>query len=75
MAVYRIGYFYGYLNEQGEEITAAKYGLAWDAKEGVARAAFRTGIGFLNQKGETILQPIYRDIRDFSEGLARAQLF
>ena len=73
-AGYNEGFLWGFLDENGKAITPAHFGLVWDFKEGLARAAYRDGIGFINPNGELVLEPRWKDARDFSEGLARVQL-
>ena len=75
MSVYNIGLYYGFIDKDGKELTGPKYGLAWDCKNGMARAISQRGFSFLNQEGEEVISTIYGDVRDFSEGLARAQLY
>lgn len=70
------GEYWGYINLEGKEVTPDVFGLAWDFKNGFARAAFADGIGFLNRKLELAFYPPEAtvDMRDFTEGLAPVQL-
>jgi hypothetical protein len=76
IATYAKGKYWGYVNLAGEELSGDVFGLAWDYKDGLARAAFKEGVGFLdlNQKLAFFPPPGTVDIRDFSEGLAPIQL-
>ena len=71
-AAFRRLELWGYVNNNGVEVTDLIFGLAWDYKEGFARAAFEEGIAFINreQKLAFIPQRGTTDLRDFHEGLA-----
>lgn len=76
MAVYLMDDGWGFLDTTGRALTPAVFGLAWDYKEGFARAAFSDGLGLLdrNQKLACRLPAGVIDLRDFREGLAPIQL-
>jgi len=67
---------WGYIDTTGRPLTPFIFGLAWDFKEGFARAAFPEGIAFINRTMEIPFYPPDRttDMRDFSEGLAPVQM-
>lgn len=73
--VSRNGYW-GYADLQGQEPMGHPFGLAWDFKEGFARAAFKDGIAFINRNLDLAFYPPNGtvDMRDFSEGLAPVQV-
>ena len=75
-AAYSKDDYWGYLDTSGKEMTGEVFGLAWDYKEGYARAAFKEGIAFIdkNQKLAFYPPPGSLDMRDFSEGLAAVML-
>ena len=75
-AAYSKGDYWGYLDTSGHELTGEIFGLAWDYKEGLARAAFKEGIAFINASQELAFYPPDNtiDMRDFSEGLASVQM-
>lgn len=72
LAAFSKGDFWGYLDEKGTEKTGDVFGLAWDYKEGFARAAFKDGIGFIDEQQKLAFYPPEGsiDLRDFSEGMA-----
>lgn len=76
IAVYYTGEHWGYMDHDGAELTIDVFGLAWDYKEGFARADFADGIAFLdrNQRLAFYPPPGTIDMRDFSEGLAPVQI-
>lgn len=76
IAVYYTGKHWGYIDLAGAELTVDLFGLAWDYKEGFARADFADGIAFLdrNQRLAFYPPPGTLDMRDFSEGLAPVQI-
>ncbi|HJW30055.1 MAG TPA: WG repeat-containing protein, partial [Saprospiraceae bacterium] len=63
---------WGYLDTLGHEATAPLFGLAWDFREGFARAVFKEGLAYINRKLQLAFYPPTGsiDLRDFSEGLA-----
>lgn len=67
---------WGYLDSTGAERTGAVFGLAWDYREGFARAAFQEGIAFINRHQRLAFYPPPGavELRDFQEGLAPVQL-
>lgn len=71
-AAYSKGNFWGYLDTSGSQVTDGIFGLAWDYKEGFARAAFKDGIAFIGRTQTLAFYPPAGslDMRDFSEGLA-----
>lgn len=75
-AAYSKNQLWGYLDKEGNEITGDVFGLAWDYREGYARAAFKEGIAFIDKKQTLAFYPPARtmDMRDFSEGLAAVQI-
>ncbi len=76
IAVYKGNEYWGYLDYHGNELTGEVFGLAWDYKEGVARAAFQDGLAFIDGKQQLAFYPPpgTQDMRDFSEGLAAIQI-
>lgn len=72
IAAYSKGDYWGYLDTTGNELTEPVFGLAWDYRNGLARAAFEEGIGFINHQQKLAFYPPENalDLRDFSEGLA-----
>jgi hypothetical protein len=76
IAVYYTGNHWGYMDRDGTELTVDVFGLAWDYKEGFARADFADGIAFLDRKQRLAFYPPpgTMDMRDFSEGLAPVQI-
>ena len=75
-AAYSKGDYWGYLDTAGNELTGEVFGLAWDYREGFARAAFKEGIAFIDKNQNLAFYPPAGslDMRDFSEGLAAVQL-
>ncbi|MEO6132845.1 MAG: WG repeat-containing protein [Saprospiraceae bacterium] len=75
-AAYSKGDFWGYINMQGQETTKDVFGLAWDYKEGYARAAFKDGIAFIDAFQKLAFYPPAGalELRDFSGGLAPVQV-
>lgn len=67
---------WGYLDTKGKKLTEEGFGLAWDYREGLARAAFKDGIAFLDKNQQLAFYPPRGtiDMRDFSEGLASVQI-
>ncbi|HEX5113285.1 MAG TPA: WG repeat-containing protein [Saprospiraceae bacterium] len=76
IAVYLRGKSWGYIDANGKELTEPIFGLAWDYKNGFARAAFEDGIAFINSKQQLAFYPPEGtlEMRDFSEGLAPVQI-
>ncbi len=76
LAAYGKGEFWGYMDKTGLERTNDVFGLAWDYREGLARAAFKDGIAFIDQQQNLAFYPPLGsvDMRDFSEGLASVQM-
>lgn len=76
IAAYYTGNHWGYLDLDGTELTVDVFGLAWDYKDGFARADFADGIAFLDRKQRLAFYPPpgTMDMRDFSEGLAPVQI-
>ena len=71
-AAYSKANLWGYINANGEELTGEVFGLAWDYREGFARAAFQDGIAFIDKYQKLAFYPPQGtlDMRDFTEGLA-----
>ncbi len=67
---------WGYLDTAGREVAKPVFGLAWDYREGLARAAFSDGIAFIDRRQKLAFYPPPGtvDMRDFSEGLAPVQI-
>ena len=76
LAAYHKTTSWGYMNLNGIEQTVDVFGLAWDYKEGFARAAFADGIAFLDRNQKIAFYPPGGTINmhDFSEGLAPVQI-
>ena len=72
LAVYGKDKSWGYLDRNGKELTGNEFLLAWDYKEGFARAAYEQGIAFIDEQQKIAFYPPpgTLDMRDFSEGLA-----
>jgi hypothetical protein len=70
------GQYWGYLDREGNELTDRVFGLAWDYRDQMARAAFQDGIAFIDTKQKLAFYPPRNtvDMRDFSEGLAPVQI-
>jgi len=75
-AAYSKGDYWGYMDIKGQELTGEVFGLAWDYREGYARAAFKEGIAFIGRNQKLAFYPPNGslDMRDFSENLAAVQL-
>lgn len=75
-AAYSKDDYWGYLDTAGYEMTGEVFGLAWDYREGFARAAFKEGIAFIDTNQKLAFYPPNGsiDMRDFSEGLAAVQI-
>lgn len=75
-AVYGRDGTWGYLDTSGREVTKPVFGLAWDYRHGLARAAFSDGIAFIDRRQQLAFYPPPGtvDMRDFSEGLAPVQI-
>ena len=75
-AAYYNGSNWGYMDADGRERTPDVFALAWDFKDGFARAAFTEGIAFINRRLELAFYPPPGtiDMRDFAEGLAPVQV-
>ncbi len=67
---------WNYIDISGQVLTEESFVLAWDYREGFARAAFEDGIAFINRQQELAFYPPEGalDMRDFSEGLAPVQV-
>lgn len=76
VAAYSKDELWGYIGLDGKELTPGVFGLAWDYREGKARAAFRDGIAFIDLHQQLAFYPPNGtlDMRDFSEGLASVQV-
>jgi WG containing repeat len=76
ITAYNINELWGYMDLYGNTLTQEVFGLAWDYKEGLARAAFQEGIAFIDIKQQLAFYPPEgtMDMRDFSEGLAAIQI-
>lgn len=76
LAAYHKTSAWGYMDINGVEQTVDVFGLAWDYKEGFARAAFADGIAFLDRNQKLAFYPPIGtlDMRDFSEGRAPVQV-
>lgn len=76
IAAFQRDEYWGYVTVDGVELIEPQFGLAWDFKEGLARAAFRDGIGFITADMQLAFYPPENtmDMRDFSEGLAPVQM-
>ena len=76
IAAYSKNDVWGYIDAKGKKLTEEGFGLAWDYREGYARAAFKDGIGFLDKNQQLAFYPPRGtvDMRDFSEGLASVQI-
>ncbi|MEP6792792.1 MAG: WG repeat-containing protein, partial [Saprospiraceae bacterium] len=72
LAAFSKGDFWGYMDENGTEKISDVFGLAWDYKEGLARAAFKDGIGFIDDQQKLAFYPPEGsiDLRDYAEGMA-----
>lgn len=76
IAAYHVLDVWGYMDLYGNKLVDEVFGLAWDYKEGRARAAFKEGIAFIDEKQQLAFYPPEgtMDMRDFSEGLAAVQI-
>lgn len=75
LAAFSKSEFWGYLDEKGVEKISDVFGLAWDYKEGLARAAFKDGIAYIDESQKLAFYPPEGsiDLRDYAEGLAAVQ--
>ncbi len=64
------GEHYGYINGNGEELTAMVYDLAYPFSEGLGCAMIDGIYGFVDKNGEVAIPFSYLDAAPFSEGLA-----
>lgn len=67
---YRSGLLYGYLAEDGSEITPCVYSEAAPFSEGLACVCLDGKYGFIDKEGDTILPFIYDQASSFREGRA-----
>ena len=75
-AVYNSGLDqWGYLNNDGSELTPAIFPLNWSFHNGYGRVIIDRGIGFINKEGQQIIPGIFREVKNFEEGMARVQVF
>jgi hypothetical protein len=76
IAAYKLGDGWGYIDVNGIGLTEPILGLAWDYKNGFARASFKDGLTFIDSKQQIAFYPPTGclDMRDFDEGLAPVQL-
>lgn len=60
---------FGYKDEEGTVILAAKYSMAMDFENGIAPVVDKEGWVYINQKGEALLRPfIFDNGPDYFEG-------
>jgi hypothetical protein len=71
--VYQRGEFWGYLKDNGEELTPPLFPLAWDFRNRRARIIANGGIGFIDTVGSLVVPNRFIEVRDFYEGYARFQ--
>jgi hypothetical protein len=71
--VYQSGEFWGYLKDNGEELTPPLFPLAWDFRNRRARIIANGGIGFIDTEGSLVIPNRFIEVRDFYEGYARFQ--
>ena len=76
IAAYGRDDYWGYIDTAGVELTEPVFGLAWDYREGFARAAFKDGIAFIDMQQQLAFYPPRgsRELRDFTEGLAAVMI-
>lgn len=65
---------YGFMNENGEEITPYIHDYAYPFSEGLALVCLEEKYGFIDGEGEEKLAMIYDQAAPFSEGLAYVEL-
>ena len=66
---------WGYKDQSGKEIVAAKYENAWDFSEGMAMVKNKKNkYGYIDEIGKEIIALQYDDASSFSEGLAKVKL-
>ena len=62
---------YGFINEEGVEITAIEYDDVWDFYEGMAAVKKDGKMGFINEKGKLVVAAKYLAADMFINGKAR----
>lgn len=67
-------YKYGFINENGTEITAIKYDKAYSFSEGMARVSINGKWGFINKEGQEITPIKYDTVYTCKSGVARIKL-
>lgn len=72
-AVFEENNKYGYKDENGDKIIAAKFDDAKDFKNGYAIVRVKEKRGMINKKGDYILEPVYDYIEDEREGLLKVE--
>ena len=63
-------YFYGYVNNNGDEITPCKYQDAHYFNNGFAGVQFHDKWGVVNKQGKLVIPCIYDSIGEVVDGLA-----
>lgn len=64
------GEHYGFMTEDGKELTSYIYDVAYPFHEGLACVSYQQKYGFLNLNGKEAIPFIYDDAAPFMEGLA-----
>ncbi|MCX6164326.1 MAG: WG repeat-containing protein [Ignavibacteriae bacterium] len=64
----------GYVNKKGEKVIPAKYDVAMDFSEGLAKVKIENKYGFVDKEGKEVIPLKYDDAGNFSEGLAKVKL-
>lgn len=61
---------YGFFGSKGDTAVPAKYDVAFDFKDGLAKVKQNGKTGFINLKGEEVIPPTYEKVTNFTEGKA-----
>ena len=67
-------YKYGFINEEGKEITPLKYDCANSFSEGIAKVCANKKWGFINKNGTELTPIIYDTVYTCKSGVARVKL-
>ena len=75
LAWFKAGYFYGYIDKQGQTAIQPDFTKVFDFNFGVARAVFKGKTGLIDTRGQWIFKPErFEYITDFNEwGVAEAR--
>ncbi len=68
--IINLGYKFGYMNKNGQEVIACKYDDADDFENGFARVRVDKKFGVIDTLGNEVVAPLYFNIGKFIEGKA-----